>query len=238
MNPANAPLDPAQVPAAVPIPHSRWMTIIQGLAFALSAILSPYLVIPIGTIGVVYSISERRTFVLWTALSIFFSTVVPALYVVVQVMRGKITDVHVMEREQRGGPFMVAIASSALGSLALWALDAPVQVWGIGLVLAVNGAILTAITAYWKISMHVSVLSATILAALMIVPGLHWLQVGWMVPALIWARVTRKRHTLGQGIGAVVVSCLVTGIVLNSVFKLAPPNPHGILPSVRQKTNR
>ena len=86
----------------------------QGLAFALSALLSPYLVIPVGTVAVVASVSySRRESLIWTLFSILFSTIVPALFVIIQIWREKITDVHVMEREQRGGPFLVAIFSSA-----------------------------------------------------------------------------------------------------------------------------
>src|SRR5688500_6009709 len=90
----------------------------QSVAFTLSAVLSPYLVIPVGTVAIVASVSyTRREWLIWTMLSVLFSTVIPALYVLIQVWRGRITDIHVMEREQRGGPFLVAILSSAVGAL-------------------------------------------------------------------------------------------------------------------------
>lgn len=185
------------------------------VAFALSALMSPYLVIPVGTVGIVASTSATRAdFLRWTFLSVFFSTVVPALYVVIQIARGKITDVHVMEREQRGGPFTVALVSSVVGALALRQLKAPVEVWGIGLVLFVNGLVMLQITKIWKISMHVAVLSATILAALTMIEGVSPLALVWMVPALIWARVSRGRHTIWQGIAACVVSCALTAAIL------------------------
>ena len=37
-----------------------------------------------------------------------------------------------MEREQRGGPFLVAILSSAVGAFVLRTLGANVAVWGVG----------------------------------------------------------------------------------------------------------
>jgi len=211
------------MPEAVPVPMSPIVRAYQGAAFALSALLSPYLVIPGGTLGIVASqptppgANTRRTLLLWSSLSVFFSTVVPALFVLIQVLRGKITDVHVMEREQRGGPFVVAIISSAVGAGVLKFIEAPPAVWSIGLVLAVNGIVMLWITSFWKISMHVSVLAATVFAAIVTIPGVTQWQLLLMVPALIWARVTRGRHSIWQGIGGAGVACIITAGVLYSI---------------------
>lgn len=204
---------------AVPVPQPERIILVQTLAFTLSAALSPYLVIPIGTTAIVASVAlSRREWLIWTLLSVLFSTVVPALYVLVQVWRGKITDIHVMEREQRGGPFLVAIFSSAIGALVLRRLGADVRVWGIGAVLAANGVVLFWISSYWKISMHVAVLSATILAAAIMIEGISFWGLGWMVPALMWARLTRGRHTLWQGISGCVVATSLTIGVLRLIY--------------------
>jgi hypothetical protein len=195
-----------------------WMQIYSSLAFAFSALLSPYLVIPVGTIVIVASQSAgTRQFVLWTGLSILFSTAIPAFYVVVQILRGKITDVHVMEREQRGGPFFVAVASSAVGAFTLRFLGAPPEVWGIGLVLMLNGIILSWITTFWKISMHVAVLSASVLSVLVMVKGVNIWSLVWMIPALMWARATRGRHSIWQGLAGCAVACAITGSAMASI---------------------
>ncbi|MDQ3815321.1 MAG: hypothetical protein M3347_15490 [Armatimonadota bacterium] len=226
---ASAPPAPEIEPGAtVEVPQPLGVVLYQSAAFALSALLSPYLVIPVGTVGIVASqpvpagINSRRILILWTSLSVFFSTVIPALYVVTQIWRGKITDVHVMEREQRGGPFLVAIFSSAIGALVLKSVDfygaeAPAAVWGIGVVLTINGLIMLWISSFWKISMHLAVLSATVLAATVTIPDTSPWQFVWMIPALLWARVVRGRHSVGQGIMGCVVACLVTGVVLYSI---------------------
>lgn len=212
----------------------------DAAAFTLSALLSPYLVIPFGTLFVIASrFASRRDALWWTAASIFFSTFVPAAYVVIQWRRGKITDVHVMEREQRGGPFFVAIVSAALGTITLRAVGAPLPVWSIGLVLTINGIVMVLITGFFKISIHVAVLSATVLAAILLVPDLEWWKLGWMVPALIWARVTRGRHTLLQGISACVVACGLTFALMRAVLILTPqPDTGGAIPARLSPTKR
>ncbi len=206
---------PPEIPAAVPVPMNPLLRVYHGAAFALSAVLSPYLVIPIGTVGIVASQElARGALWRWTLMSIFFSTGVPALYVVWQVLAGKISDVHVMEREQRGGPFLVAIFSSALGALAMKLFGAAQPIWALGVVLSVNGVIMLWITTFWKISIHVAVLSATVFASLFLIPGIPKWQLLLLIPALMWARVTRGRHSIWQGISGCAVAGVVTMTVL------------------------
>ena len=210
-----APLDPADAPDAVPLRLPPGVVLINSIAFAFSALLSPYLVIPAGTVGIVATApGSKRQFVLWTALSVFFSTVVPALYVMIQVARGKITDVHVMEREQRGGPFVVALVSSLIGAIVLHEIRAPAIVWCIGVVLFFNGLIMLWITKYWKISIHVAVLSSTVFTALLWIHDIEAWALLWMIPALMWARIWRGRHTIWQGLAACSVSGLLTASVV------------------------
>lgn len=187
--------------------------VVAGAAFGLSAVLSPYIVLPVGTAAIIGSIAaSRRDWFVYAALSVLFSTILPALFVVAQVKRGKITDVHIMDRSQRGAPFWVAIASSAIGALVLRGIGAQMEIWSISAVLALNGMILTWITSFWKISMHVAVLTATVTAALMMIPDVQAAPLLVLVPALMWARVTRGRHTLWQGVAGASLSALITGL--------------------------
>lgn len=190
------------------------------VAFALSAILSPYIVIPVGTFGILYARSAEASqaqFWQWVAVSIFFSTVAPALYVVAGVARGRITDVHVMERGQRTGPFVVAILGGFVAAYILFRMHAPVSIWGLSILLSVNGLVISAITAFTKISVHVSVLSATVLGAVCFHTALNPWWVLWLIPLLIWARQKRGRHSVWQGISGAVVATGVTALTLISL---------------------
>lgn len=206
--------------AGTETPASALARFIDSIAFALSAILSPYIVIPVGTIGIVWARSPGvpvGTRLLWVAISVLFSTLLPAFYVVWGIKKGIITDVHVMEREQRNVPFAVAIVGGCVAALILHLLGAPRSVWGLSVILAVNGGIIYVITLFTKISVHVSVLSATVLGATMLNPDLEPLTLLWMIPPLIWARWRRGRHSLWQGIAGCLVASGVTALTLSSI---------------------
>ncbi len=198
------PLTPATKPRTLP----------DLLAFAFSAVLSPYLVIPIGTMGIIYARSPGDKFLLWAAISIFFSTALPVIYVLIGMARGTISDVHVMERGQRSGPFAVAILGGFVAAFVLHRLGAPTSVWGLSLLLSVNGFVIGIITTFTKISVHVSVLTSTVLCAVILHPELNPHTLLWMIPALIWARTKRGRHSVWQGIGGALVTTLVTGATI------------------------
>ena len=184
------------------------------LAFVLSALLSPYLVIPVGTIGIVHARSEPTQFLLWVSISLLFSTVFPLVYILIGMWRGTISDVHVMERDQRGGPFAVAIAGGFVGALFLFLLGAPPSVWGLSVIQAVNGLAILVITQFTKISVHVSVLSATVLGASVLHPKVAPLAFFWLIPVLIWARAKRGRHSYAQGAAGFLVASVVTSLVI------------------------
>ena len=201
--------DPAAVPAAAP---ASWA---DRLAFFFSAVLSPYIVIPVGTLGIIYGRSVSRSqFLLWGAISIFFSTLLPVIYILIGMLRGTISDVHVMERGQRGGPFLVAILGGFVSAYVLYRMHTPPSVWGLSLLMSVNGLVIFAITAFTKISVHVSVLSATVLGASILHPEINPWWLLWMIPALIWARQARGRHSVWQGIGGWLVSSVVTFLTI------------------------
>ena len=202
-----------------PAPQTLPQKISDGLAFFLSAVLSPYIVIPIGTLYLVWARSraDPELFWPWLGVSLFFSTILPVLFILFGIWRGTITDVHVMERTQRGGPFVVAIVGSLVAAIALHWMGAPKSVWALSAILAVNGLAMLFITNYTKISIHVAVLSATILGASMLEPELPAKTLLWFIPALMWGRWRRGRHTWAQGIMGCAVACLLTAGTIYSI---------------------
>jgi len=191
------------------------------LAFGLSAVASPFVVLPVAVLAAVFHVVPGRwgEVAFWSALCIFFSTILPLGYIWLKVCRGEITDIHVMIREQRREPFFVALTGALLGLLVFYLLQAPRELLILGLCLVLNGFAFAAITLRWKISLHPSVLAASILVGLIFFgPWVAWFFL--LVPPVLWARIHRRRHSLWQGLVAIVLALAIT----RAVLWLLPPN--------------
>jgi hypothetical protein len=77
------------------------------------------------------------------------------------------------------------------------------------------------ITTFWKISMHVAVLSSVVVACTVMIRVLDFWQAAWLIPALMWARWMRGRHTVWQGLAGCLISCALT-VAAFSLVKLWP----------------
>ncbi|MBU6389294.1 hypothetical protein KGQ71_02140 [Patescibacteria group bacterium] len=180
----------------------------------ISGISSPYLVIPVCFLWITGVFSPGfRQFFLWGSLFLLLSLLPVLTYVAIQVKRGKITDLHIMVREQRSLPFLIATFSSAvLVFLYIW-LHVPDPIVRMAINLTANGLAFFAITKFSKLSIHAAALSGSVLQ-LAILVSYSWLWLLLVLPIVIWARVLRKRHTVWQASAAVLISSLVTILVL------------------------
>jgi membrane-associated phospholipid phosphatase len=186
----------------------------EGLALLISTAGSPFLT-PLYTAGaVVWTVAENREqFLLWGGVISIFFIGVAVSFVVVQVLRGKISDVHVSQQAQRHIPFTVAVCSSVVGACGLWWMGAPWGLVALGSSFVVQGIFFGALTRYKKISMHVAV-SASCLTALVLLFGWVTVPLIGLLPMQGWARVYRGRHTLGQVVAGAVLAPLLTLLTL------------------------
>jgi len=191
----------------------RWL---DRIAFLLSAVASPFVVMPTFSVVVVWKVAARPgEFLLWSGIALFCLTVLPGSYILWQVRAGRITDLHIQQREQRQGPFLVGLAGAALGTALFYLLQAPRELVVLGLCVFINGLVFAFITLRWKISMHPSILTSALLVA-MIVLGFQWIWLFLLLPPVIWARIHRQRHNLWQG----MIAILLAGGLTVGLFRL------------------
>lgn len=179
-------------------------------AFLISAVFSPFVIIPFFIVIVVSAFATtRKEFYTFTAIGLFFSTIVPLLNAVIAVKLGKITDIHVAVREERKEPFIVALLSIAVCTVVLYLIQAPPELVKLGVVMIFNGMLFFLITMFWKISMHSSILAGVLISLSILVN--NWFLAGFaVIPFLIWARIRRDRHNIYQGIIACILAAGVT----------------------------
>lgn len=190
---------------------------LNRLALLFSALGSPFVVITLFSLWVIAAYSLNwSSFFLWGGTAFLFVVLLPFLYIVVGVKRGTFTDIHVMLREQRTEPFLVALASVTLLILVYWFEKVPSQLLILGLALWASGFFFLLVTNYWKVSMHAAALTgAIVIASFLVTSKALWFFL--FLPLVIWARLYRGRHNIAQSLVAAV---LVAAIIV-AIFKLA-----------------
>jgi len=138
-----------------------------------------------------------------------FGTFIPLLIIYLLSKRGFVSDLFVTHREERAKPFVGAVASYVVGSLALWLLRAPKIVTALMLCYAVNTVIMMLITRRWKISVHASGIAGP---TTVLIRGLGaWAIIffAFLVP-VGWARLRLRAHTPTQFLAGALVTIAAT----------------------------
>lgn len=150
---------------------------------------------------------------LWAFTYIGMVCLIPLLFIVIQVKRGVITDLHLEVREQRIAPFLVTLIGSGLafGILRLIATTSVMPAFA--LFSFIQLAIMLGITLMWQISIHaICIAGATVTSGLLF----GW-SVGLLIAPLIiivgLARIKLHRHTPAQ----VIIGALI-GIVMTLIL--------------------
>ena len=140
----------------------------------------------------------------WGLVAALFAGVIPMMFISRGVRRGQWADRYVGAKRPRLIVLGFIIASVGTGLVLLAALGAPGELTGyVGCMLA-SVAVLAAITALWKISIHCAVASGSVtILALLFGP---WVTPAFLLVALTaWSRVVVKDHTAAQVIAGAVL---------------------------------
>ena len=211
-----SPLQPNEIRTeAAVMPTPRLAALRHTIASLVSAIIHP-LVFPLVTVVVLsyaYTHSIGNTIV-FTLVALALTALPVALVVLVQVRRGKWTDLDVSVRNQRYALYPFTLACLGLLAYVYYRLQAPRE--AIVSVLALVGANIVngLINLIWKISAHATTAAACASLLWLLSPGHTWGPPAAAGAALVgWSRVELGRHTKGQvfagwlvGIGSSVLA--------------------------------
>jgi hypothetical protein len=152
----------------------------------------------------------------WRALAVLFVSVVPFLYIIRGVRRGRLSDHHVGARQQRPVPLLGGVASMLVGLILLTLLGAPRDLVAVVAVVAVGLALCLLVTLAWKLSIHAAVVSGGV-TVLVIVFGPPLLALSPLVPLVCWARVAVHDHTPAQTLAGAVLGATVAAVVFSAL---------------------
>jgi membrane-associated phospholipid phosphatase len=180
-----------------------------------SDVISPPVVwMVLGTSIAIKFASNPIEALLWSTIYAITLGILPVVYIALQVKRGKITDIHMKEREQRIRPFIFSIISGAVGWLILSAMDTPDLVAAFELFSMVQLLMLGVITMLWQISIHSMTICGAVVAAGAIF-GNWWitLLLSPLVVLVGAARLRLSRHTPAQVIAGGALGALMSLLV-------------------------
>ncbi|SIQ60388.1 phosphatase PAP2 family protein [Micromonospora avicenniae] len=204
-------MDGGGAPGPVPVPRSGPALRLARLITELTApaVLVPVLMITVGwhsTRGGVAGLG-------WALLAVIFVSGIPFAYIVGGVRRGRLTDHHVGQREQRRVPLLVGLCSVVVGLVLLVGFGAPRPVVALAVAGAVGLVVAVTVSHWWKMSIH-SAVAAGAMVILVLTFGARLLVVAPLLALVGWSRVRLRDHTVPQ----VVVGALVGGLVAGVVF--------------------
>lgn len=183
-----------------------------------SDILSPPLVWAVLALPVALQYSKSpQNAIFWTLLYGFFISLLPILYVALNVKRGNITDIHMKVRSQRLRPLLVSLLSTAVLWVLLKVLGAPRAFPILAMMSLIQIGLIAVITLVWQVSMHMmSIAGAVVMIG--IIFGLsmaYWLVP--LVPLVAAARLNLQRHTPAQVLVGTMVGAISPALLLGLI---------------------
>ena len=152
-----------------------------------------------------------REILIWGLYTSVFAGVFPFLFVYLMYLRGRVSDLHVAQRERRWIPLGASVVSGLLGLVALWLAGAPLELRALTAAYLVNAVLFIVVSCWWKASVHAAVyVGAFTSCALVLGPG--WWSGLAGLPLVIWARSRRQRHTPLQGLAGAAIAWVATTV--------------------------
>lgn len=173
------------------------MSMKRKLAWAVSRVFDPVVEIPILLAGSVYYALSNGLRWRFLVMLLVVDALLPALYMVYGLMKGKIRDWDITRREERMGLYFFTIFAHLFGVVAAYAVG-KTDLFEILLVFWTMAVVFAVVTLFWKISVHAGT-NAAVVAFFNHYYG--WDRFWWLVLILIvvlWSRVEIKKHTWAQ----------------------------------------
>lgn len=152
-------------------------------------------------------------------ISLAFGTAVPLAIVYGLSKKGVIPDFYASARESRTLPFLGAILSYLLGTIALMRAGSPPFITAVMLCYFGNSLIMMLVSSKWKISVHTSGVTGPG-SALIYSLGLVALPFPLLAIPVGWARVKLNAHTLAQVSAGALLTIFTTWIQLKIYLAL------------------
>jgi len=151
-------------------------------------------------------------------VAFLFGSVFPILVIYLMYKMGKVGDLDVTDRSERRAPFVVSILVYAVGTIIMFALNAPPIATALMFCYTTNTLGTFLISLHWKISVH-AVGVAGPFTCLVYFFGWLYSPLLLLIIPIGWARVELKAHTLAQVVAGFLLSIALTWAQLVLLFQ-------------------
>ncbi len=155
----------------------------------------------------------------WFALAVLLGGLPPILVYLYERKSGKIHDLFITNRAERRDVQLAWFFGSGIFFLVALVFDAPRLLLALSLTLVILSLLLTVVSNYWKISVHMVGVTLFVMV-LLLSTSVNFFWFLLLIPLVAWARVSLGQHTLSQVTGGTVLTVLITYLVFN-LFGLA-----------------
>ncbi len=120
----------------------------------------------------------------------------------------KISDWDITNRRQRPVFFSLVVVSYLASLAFVFLLTGSSAYFWVKLCILLIMGLATAITCFWKISVHLSLNTLLVILALWFGGWYFWPLI-LLLPLVAWSRRVLHKHTLGQILGGILLNCLI-----------------------------
>lgn len=152
----------------------------------------------------------------WWAVASLAMSLTPFVHVRWGVRTGRLSDHDVSIRQERFWPYMTELGAIGGSYLLMRTTGAPPLMTAMVVSVGLGIGTVTAVTLFWKISMHVTGASGTA-TLLVLVYGKPWLPLFLLVPAVGWSRYVLEHHTVGQTLAGAAAGALAPLLVFRAM---------------------
>lgn len=167
------------------------------------ALLMPYLLIYRQTTDITYAVK-------WEIFSSVF-IILGVIIVILEKKRGIFSDYDLSKREERWKFFAIVLSPIVLYlliSIFFKGLFFSTTIITLGIILGLS--IFAFLNKFLKPSIHMAVACAYVISVAILYGPVAFMVTFWMIPAVIWARLTLKRHSPNEAVVGGVVGTIIT----------------------------
>ncbi len=158
----------------------------------------------------------------WALIYVVLVSAVPTLYILLQVRRGNIADMHMPNREERIRPFIVSIITTSIAVVALYVSSASPIMRLFAISSLIQLTLMALITTMWQISIHMISISGVVVTVGALFGATPVLLTAPLVPLVALARLKLHRHTRAQVVAGIILGALSVSALLAMASSLEP----------------